>query len=214
MMVIFVVAAGALLGLWYWWFVRYNRRKGAAALRWIQSACDGKGRVAFSRWRNHCVLEAALRLSSRWFNDAHVTVRLLPRPVPLRWLMSRWHKEKETVTFEANLGCPPQFQLEVRNHVWSGHNSRQLTAGKMRWDISRPAPVVLTTRRKWPQELNPVVSALVSSGEKNFLSLRFNSAPPHFAATFELRELENEAAAHGLLVALQELASGASARQI
>ena len=43
LLVIDVVVAVAALGIWYFLFAAYNRRKGAEALRWVQSACAGKG---------------------------------------------------------------------------------------------------------------------------------------------------------------------------
>jgi hypothetical protein len=202
-----------VLVAWYWWFARYNHRQGAIALRWIESACQGKARIGSSRWASSCLLEAGLRMPSRWFSDTRVCVRLLPRAVPMRWLMSRLRKQKETVTFEANLGVPPQFNLDLRNHVWSGHNSPRLTSNGREWMVVRPTPVVLTTKKKWPAELNPVVSALVTSSDKAFLSVRFAPSPPHFSATFELHDLADRDAGRELFGTLQDLASGVSARQ-
>ena len=43
--------AGALLLLWYGWFVVYNRRRGTALLHWVQAACLGKGRVLEPKWK-------------------------------------------------------------------------------------------------------------------------------------------------------------------
>ena len=50
LLVIDVVGAFAVLGVWYFLFAAYNRRKGTEALRWVQSACAGKGRILDSRW--------------------------------------------------------------------------------------------------------------------------------------------------------------------
>ena len=89
-----VVVAGVLLLLWYGWFVSYNRRRGAALLHWVQAACLGRGRVLDPRWKaGSTQLKATLRLSSRWFEDARLTVRLQPRPFPVQWFLSRWRKQ-------------------------------------------------------------------------------------------------------------------------
>ena len=45
LLLIDVAGSVAVLGLWYVVFSTYNRKKGAAALRWVQTACAGKGRV-------------------------------------------------------------------------------------------------------------------------------------------------------------------------
>ena len=36
----------------------------------------------------------------------------------LEWLISRWRCQQETLTFEADLDCPPAFNLEVNNYRW------------------------------------------------------------------------------------------------
>ena len=209
-----VLFAVAVLTAWYFWFARSNRRRGASALRWVQVACAGKGRIVNSHWQGTSLLKASLHLPSRWFDDAKLTVRLLPRPLPIQWLMGRWHKQKETLTFEADLGCAPNFRLDVFNHRWCGHNSKNLGSASREWTITKPGPIVLTTREKWSQELNPVVSALMASREKNFLSVRFHPDSPHFSATIDLDRLSDQRSAEGLLNVLLELAEGASARQL
>jgi len=118
----------ALTG-WYILFAAYNRRRGAEALRWVQSACAGKGRIIDSRWLNSSRLYARLQFPSRNFENARVTMKFRPRPLPVHWLLSRLHKHKETLTFEADLGGSPSFQLEVVRHRWCAH-SRGVTARK------------------------------------------------------------------------------------
>jgi hypothetical protein len=215
LLLIDALSAGVLLvALWYFCFARYNRRKGAAVLRWVQVACAGKGRIVECRWLGSSLLLASLHLPSRWFDDAKLTVRLLPRPLPLQWLMGRWRKQKETLTFEADLGCAPGFRLDVFHHRWCGHNNKVVGSKSRTWTVARPGPVVLTTREKWAQELTPVVNALMSSREKNFLNVRFHPDSPHFSATVDLENLSDQHSAEGLLSVLLELADGASAKHI
>ena len=207
-----VGAATVLLLLWYVGFSRYNRRRGVAVLQWVQAACLGKGRILNPRWQsNSTLLNATLHLSSRWFEDARLSIRLLPRPEPIGWLISRWRKQEETLTFEADMGFPPGFHLDVIRHRWSGR-----TGGKSRnraWTISRPGPVILTTKEDWPSELTPVVNALTSWRDKDFVSVRFNRSSPHFVATVALQGLNDQTAAAGLLGLFRELAASSSARQ-
>jgi hypothetical protein len=207
------LAAGLLLALWYAWFAHYNRRRGILALTRVQAACGGKGSVLEPRWRNSSLLQASLHLPSRWFEDARLTVRLAPRTVPFRWMLSHWRKQKETLTFEADLDHHPDFQLDVMHHRWAGSSTGSSSARTRTWSVSRPAPVVLTTRQEWSQELNPLVAALMSSREKNFITVRFHPHSPHFTATVDLDVLSDEKTAATLISTLRELASGASARQ-
>src|SRR5882672_10142116 len=148
------LVAAVFLISWYLVFTRYNQRKGANALRWVEAACSGKARIVDAHWAGVSLLVAHLRFAAHWFENAQVTVRLSPRPLPPRWLVSLWRKQKETLTFEADLDYKPGFQLELFRHRWV----TQKRAGGFRptsknWMITRPGPVVLTTRSEWAQEL-------------------------------------------------------------
>lgn len=203
-----------LLLSWYLWFARSNRRRAATVLEWVQAACLGKGRVLNPKWQaSSSLLKATLRLSSRWFEDARLTIRLLPRPLPLQWAVSHRRHQKETLTFEADMGFPPGFHLDVIRHRWSGRTGEKAHGRDRAWNIIRPGPVVLTTKEDWPPELTPVVNALTSWRDKDFVSVRFNSTSPHFTATVPLESLSDQNAAAGLLGLFRELAASSSAKQ-
>ncbi len=209
-----VVAALALSFLWYAWFVRYNRRRAGGVLQWVQAACLGKGRIVDLRWQaSSSRLKATLHLSSRWFENAHLTIRLLPRPLPVQWALSRWRQQQETLTFEADMGFPPSFHLDVIRHRWSGRTGAKKSTGNRAWTIARPGPVILTTKEDWPVELSPVVNALASWRNKDFVGVRFNSTSPHFTATVALENLSDQKAAAALLGLFRELAASSSAKQ-
>lgn len=210
-----VAVALALSFVWYAWFVRYNRRRAGNVLQWVQAACLGKGRVADLRWQaSSSRLKATLHLSSRWFEEARLTIRLLPRPLPMQWALSRWHQQQETLTFEADMGFPPGFHLDVIRHRWSGHSGAKTSKKSTRaWTITRPGPVILTTKEDWPVELSPVVNALASWREKDFVGVRFNRTSPHFSATVALENLSDQKAASALLGLFRELAASSSAKQ-
>jgi hypothetical protein len=210
-----VVGAVAVLAVWYFVFAAANRRRGAATLRWVQSACAGKGRVLDSRWITSSRLHARLQFPSRGFENARVTVTFHPRPMPIHWLLSRWHKQKETLTFEADLGGPPNFNLLVVRHRWSGH-SRGVTTRKRddrEWDVYEPGPVILTTRTHWKEDPTPELNALMSVRQQDVLQVRFGLDSPQFSATVALDALSDASAAAGFLRTLRELAAGASAHR-
>jgi len=75
LLVIDVVCAFVVLTGWYLIFSAYNRRRGAEALRWIQDACKGKGRIVDFRWLNSSRLHARLQFASRSFENARVTMK-------------------------------------------------------------------------------------------------------------------------------------------
>ncbi len=107
MVLIDALSAIVLLGVWFFYFARYNRRKGATALHWVEAACSSKGQMLDARWLGATLLQARFGFSAHWFDNARVTIRLRPRPIPFKWFVSIWHKQKETLTFEADLDCAP-----------------------------------------------------------------------------------------------------------
>lgn len=211
-----VVLAVAAMALWYLIFAAYNRRKGAAALRWVEAACAGKGRILDSHWMGSSRLFARLQFPSRSFENAHVTMRFRPRPLPVNWLLSWWHKQKETLTFEADLGGSPRFHLEIMRHRWCAH-SRGTTLRRHRdereWDIYEPGPVVLTTRTHWQEDPSAELNALMAVRHQEVLQVRFRPESPQFSATIKLDTLDDARAAASFLSTLRELAAGASAHR-
>lgn len=210
--VIDVLIAAFMVALWYVLFSRYNRRRGANALRWVEAACSHRAKIVDARWIGASRLQAHLRFAAHWFENAKVTIRLLPRPLPVQWALSRYRKQKETLTFEADLDYAPALRLEVFRHRWTTEGSKaKLLDSSRRWQVSRPSPVLLTTSTNWQRELPPIVNALMTSGGHNLVSVRFGPNSPHLAATIDLDSLAGEEAAAGFLGVLRDLASGASA---
>ena len=215
LLLIDVLGSVAVLGLWYFLFAAYNRRKGAEAMRWVESACAGKGRVLDTHWLNSSRLYARLQFPSRSFENAHVTMKFRPRALPVQWLLSCWHKQKETLTFEADLGGSPSFHLEVVRHRWCAR-SRGVSTPKQDervWDVYEPGPVVLTTRTHWKEDATPELNALMSVRQQDVLRVQFHPTSPQFSATLALDALSDPRTAAGFLTTLRELAAGASAHR-
>jgi len=210
-----LIGAVAVLAAWYFLFAAYNRRKGAEALQWVQSACAGKGRILESHWLNSSRLHARIQFPSRSFENAHVTMKFRPRPLPVHWLLSCWRKQKETLTFEADLGGSPSFNMEVVRHRWCAH-SRGVSARKRderAWDLYEPGPVILTTRTHWKQDPSVELNALMTVRQQDVLRVRFRPESPQFSATVALDALSDPSTAAGFLTTLRELAGASAHRQ-
>lgn len=210
-----VICAVSALAGWYFLFAAYNRRRGAEALRWVQSACAGKGRIVDFRWLNSYRLHARLQFPSRNFENAHVTMRFRPRALPVQWILSRVHKHKETLTFEADLGGSPSFRLEVVRHRWCAHSHGVLSRkhDQRQWDIYEPGPIILTTRTHWKEDSTPEINTLMTVRQQDVLQVRFRPESPQFSATIALDALDDPRTAAGFLTTLRELAAGASAHR-
>lgn len=206
-------AVTLLLILWYFGWARYNQRKGKTALYWIESACLGRARVVEQDWKGMCKLHARIRFASLWLDNARVTVHLSPRPVPVQWAISAWRGYKETLTLEADLENSPGIQLDLYRHRWVSHKQIRPSSAEQKWTISRPGPIVLTTRTHWAHELTPVVNTLMTSRGHNLLSVRFRRQSPHLAATIDLDALSDEKTTASFLSVLRDLAAGASAHR-
>lgn len=215
LLLIDVVSAVTVLGLWYLVFATYNRKKGAAALRWVQIACGDRGRILDSRWLTNSRLRARLHFPSRWFDNAHLTMEFRPRALPVRWLLSCWHRQKETLTFEADLDGSPDFHLEVIRHRWSAHNrgASPRRSHERQWEVYQPGPIILTTRTHWKQDPTSEINALMSARHQDILQVCFRPDSPQFSATLNLESIADPAAAAGFLSALRELAAGAKAHR-
>jgi hypothetical protein len=212
LLLIDVAGSVALLVLWYFVFFSYNRKRGAAALRWVQAACAGKARILESRWMGSAHMQARLHFPSRAFDNALVTVKFRPRALPVQWLVSCWHRQQETLTFEADLGGSPSFSLEVVRHRWSAH-SRGLSSRRRdgrEWEVYEPGPIILTTRTHWKQDPTVELNALMSVRRQDILQVRFRPESPQFSATLNLETLADPNTATGFVNALREIAAGAS----
>jgi len=205
-----VIGAVAVVGLWYFLFARYNQRKGMRALRHVEAACLNRAHIVEARWIGSSRLQARMRFAVHWFENARVTIRLLPRPLPVQWFLSRWHKQKETVTFEADLDCAPSIRLDVFRHHWLSDGKKKLMRGSRDWTITRPGPVVLTTSTEWRQEVPPIVHTLMTTRGHSLVRVRLCPDSPHLAATVDLETLSDQENAAAFLRVLQELAAGAS----
>jgi hypothetical protein len=215
LLLIDVAGSVALLTLWYFVFFSYNRKRGAAALRWVQTACAGKARILESRWMGSALMQARLHFPSRAFDNARVTVKFRPRALPVQWLVSCWHRQKETLTFEADLGGSPTFYLEVARHRWSAHNRGLSTRRRdgREWEVYEPGPIILTTRTHWKQDPTAELNALMSVRRQDILQVRFRPESPQFSATLNLETLADPNTAATFVTALREIAAGASTHQ-
>jgi len=129
----------------------------------------------------------------------------------VQWLVCLWRRQRETVTFEADLDDSPNFHLEISRHRWLTQKPKEISNPTRNWILSRPGPVVLTTRTEWTHELTPLVNTLMTSRGHNLLTVRFRPNSPHLSATIPLDALSGEETTASFLSVLRDLAAGSSA---
>jgi hypothetical protein len=210
LLIIDAVVAVALSAFWYFCFAVLNRRRAIDALRWVETACSNHGRIVKARWFSPSHLQAQVSFASHWFDQARVTVHLFPRPLPFKWLYCLCRKQKETLTFEADLDYAPGGQIEVFRHRWVTGNQVSLDQDSRDWSLIRPGPVVFSTAAQPNPELPPVVRTFMTSRGHSLLSVRLRSHSPHLLVTVPLESLSDDESAAGFMKVLRDLAAGAS----
>ncbi len=207
-----VLAGVSLVVAWYFWFLRYNRRKAVEVLQWVERAFRGHGHVASVHWAAASRFHVQMRLSGNLFRHVSLVVQLFPREVPFAWVLSRIRRQQETLTFQADLDCGPSFNLEVHNHRWYGRTRRRFPNKNQNWVLEQAGPFVLTTRNDWQREITTMMGALVASRECDCLTVSFRRTSPHFSVTVPLESIAPESQTQSeIFDVLRELAAGASA---
>src|SRR5256885_1205118 len=125
--------ANVTVAIWYVLFSRYNRRRGTVVLQWVESACAARGRVVETRWLSASSLQAHFSFATHWFENARITIKLIPRPIPIQWAICLWRRQKETLTFEADLDYSPNFQLEISRHRWLTQRPKEISNPERNW---------------------------------------------------------------------------------
>jgi hypothetical protein len=206
-----IAVAIVLVLAWYLWFRRRNRRKSIQVLERIKTAFAGHAQILGIHRVGVSRFSVRLRVLSTLFQHASVLVELYPRELPLKWIWARLRKRQETLTFAADLECPPAFNLEVHNHRWCGR-TRSFPPDQRRFALEHCGPFVLTTRNDWQREITTMMTALVASRDCDFLTVSFHRTSPHFSATVPLDSLSPESQCEAeIFDVLRELAACASA---
>jgi hypothetical protein len=209
-----IAVVGLLVLLWYSLCLRWNRRRGRRLLSNIENTFSAYGHICGVRWQSASQFQVRLRLTACAFTNSTVTVRMYPLQRPLGWILSRLRRERETFTFDANLLCPPQFNLEIRNQrrvVKLKPRVRRFPKGSI-VQFHRLGPFILTSRRDWQRDIANSVQSLANVRDSELISVSFRRDSPHFSATMPLFAMSGlSSSRERLFDSLRELASSASA---
>jgi hypothetical protein len=210
------VAIGlAALFTWHFSFSRRSKRRALQVLGWIDSLVYGHGQVTGINWQGSSSFYVPLRLRSTMFRNASLRVNLVPKELPIRWLMSKLRDAQETLVFEADLDWAPPFNLELESCRLFARTRKDLSPETPGWEFEQATPFILTTRKDWQKEISAIMSTVVSCPERQFLSVTFRRESPHFSATLALDSIAPTSSARTeIFDSLRELAAGASAPQV
>lgn len=207
------VALAALSGVWYWHFVRHNRRKALNVMGWIETALAGEGHVLGIRWMTPSQFRTPLRLTTRMFRHAWVQVEMAPIQRPLSWLWGLLRRQPEVIIFQADLNPPPSFSLDVRNFRSFARSNRRVAAGGPEWNFMRTRPFTISAPAHWQKESMAAVTSLAGSGNREYLNISFRPKSPHFSVTLPLETIAPDSPEREfMLETIRELATRSSAR--
>jgi hypothetical protein len=203
------VVGVASFALWYILFVRFNHNRGLRVLHWLQDAIAEHGQVTGVAWMGPSHFRARLNLSGSAFHQPFFDVRLAPRHIPVRWALWSFSHRQETITFQANLSCPPSEGLEIGRTRWFGLNRRTnqgFPHGSTRRTI---ATLYISTQPAWEPQLSSRIHGVVATRDFDFLSVSFRTRPPHFSVSVSLQEtLRHRSGELAIFENLRELAEG------
>jgi len=203
-----LVVGAAIFALWYILLVRFNHRRGLRVLRWLQDAIADHGQITGVAWNGPSHFRARLTLPGAAFHQPFFDVRLAPRHIPVRWALWLCRHRQETITFEANLSCPPGEGLEIGRSRWFGLNHRR-SQESSRWPRYTVATLYISTQPAWEPHLSGRINGVVATRDFDFLSVSFRARPPHFSVTVSLQEtLCHPSGELPILENLRELAEG------
>jgi hypothetical protein len=215
LLLLYAAVGFAALFVWHYFYARKSRKHAFEVLGWIEDLLCGHGHVAGIEWHGSSGFHLPLRLRSTTFHNASLHVSLMPRELPLNWLMGKLKKAQETVVFQADLDWAPPFTLELQSYRLFARTRKDLPPDAPGWDFEQTTPFVLTTRKDWQREITSIISSLLSCPERQFLSIAFSQQSPHFMATLALDSIAPSSTCRTeIFDSLRELATGASAPQI
>ncbi|HLH08988.1 MAG TPA: hypothetical protein VKW78_17245 [Terriglobales bacterium] len=207
-----ILAGVLLISGWYLWFYRRNRRRSRVLIQQLRIALGGHAQIVGIHWISPSRFHVRLRLFPEIFRHCSVAVQLVPRELPLSWLVSFVRRQKETLTFEADFDVAPGFNVEVHNQRWTGRTGRRRRHSPSVHYVDCCGPFVLTTRTDWQREITSMMNALVESRDSDFLTVCFRQKSPQFSATVPVSAVCSERGnGYEMFHVLRELADCAGA---
>jgi len=198
------VSVMILIGaVWYCAFLRVTRRRALLVLRWLEEAIVTHGQISGIEWVSRSHFRARLHLPGSAFRQPSLDARFAPREMPVKWALWRWQRRQETLTFEANLACPPRHSMEIGRTRWTGLTRR--------W--TRSTGDFISTQPEWEAEISSRMTTAVSTRELEFLGVSFRPRAPHFSVTFSLHEtLKQPIGEATIFDSVRELAGSSTSR--
>ena len=208
-MLLFDAALAVLLMVgWYFAWREVNRLRAEKILLWVRRAVAGRAAVSRACWRGASHFDVELRFNAA-FRESWLSVDLMPREMPIQWLMAWLRKQTEQVTFRAEMEHRATTNLIVANQRWGGRTSKTAALPEACYSLGS---LVITTREDWQSE-TAIIERILAARSNEPIQVEFRRRSPHLVVTAPLSSLTPQEEDSGLFGLLQELATCGAARQ-
>jgi hypothetical protein len=118
-----LIAATAVVLLWFTFGTQANIRRGNRLLRWLQAGLPTLGPTTTLRWLGSSVAELKIVNPSHPFREALVLVVLEPRDLGALWALARSRGRRDFIVFRLSLVRSPLHRADaVDPRAWTaGH---------------------------------------------------------------------------------------------
>ena len=198
-----VVVAG-----WYLAWREVNRLRAERLMHHVREAVAGRALVSAPFWHKASRFDVELRFTSV-FRESWLSVELIPREMPIQWLFAVVRKQKEQVTFRAELDQRPTSGLIISRHKCCGYTSRKALSSE---DCYNLGSLVVTTREDWQGE-TAIVESILAARSRELTHVEFRKRAPHLLITAPLTSLTEDDDDSGLFGLLQEFATCRAAKK-
>ena len=200
--------AALMIAGWYFAWREVNRLKAERILSCVRDAVAGRAGVSRACWRGASHFDVELRFTAA-FRESWLSVDLMPREMPIHWMIARLRKRTEQVTFRAELEHRSATSLIVANRKWGGRTSKAAALPDECYSLGM---LVITTREDWQCE-TAIIQRILAARSSEMIEVEFRKKSPQLVVTAPLSSLMQDEDDAGLFGLLQELATCRAARQ-
>jgi hypothetical protein len=131
-----LIAAVAVVMVWFASGILWNLRRGNAVLKWIQAGLPLLGERTTLRWLGSSVVELGIGKAKAPFRRFELVVVMEPRDVPWLWLLSHARGRRDLLILRGQLNSVPRLEYEViKPGSWSARPAQE-RAEQLLWGNS------------------------------------------------------------------------------
>lgn len=191
------IGLSALMGLWFGVGTFYNRRRGIATYRWLQSGLQTLGKISEASWIGTSASGARLVVGGAEspFRRVEVIFLLESREILPLWLFNRIRKKQDEMILKAALRSVPVQEIEVYRQ---GDRQAQSLLAQSADRNYQPESLVegfqMIRRLRDDSNLADGITGFLAKYPRAIRRISFQRKTPHLMLRVDLPPLRDEAA--------------------